>query len=71
MELTNQEYEMIELLREWSDKDSYALTIEVRDGAWEIAFSGPHPTTTTGMATARGIGKTFSEAWDDVAPQGA
>ena len=34
MELTNQEHEMIELLREWSDKDSYALTIEVRDGAW-------------------------------------
>jgi hypothetical protein len=63
MDITQQEQQMLELLREWAGGDQYRLLIERQDGAWDITLSEvgkPH--------TARGTGATFGEAWDDMAP---
>ena len=63
--LSEQERELIETLREWGDKvkDAYAIRIEWRDGAWDIRLKA----LDTKMG-ARGTGKTFAAAWDDMAP---
>jgi hypothetical protein len=40
---TEAECQMLNILREWSGNDNNRLTIEYRDGAWEIAMSmTPH-----------------------------
>ena len=41
LKLSKQETELIEILREWGGKDAYEVTIERRDGAWEISQK-PH-----------------------------
>ncbi len=64
-EPTEQESSMLGMLREWSGTDDCKMVIEIRDGAWEIAMT----VTAKGKPhTARGVGKTFKEAWDNMNP---
>ena len=36
IEPTEQERQLLSILREWGEKDHYRLVIEFNDGAWEI-----------------------------------
>ena len=49
--------------REWGGVDAYRLTIERRDGAWDVSLKqlGGPPDN---RAAARGTGATFNAAWD-------
>jgi hypothetical protein len=65
IELSKQEEQMIESLREWQDSsEEFSLLIEYRDGAWDITLS---MTRTPGEPpkTTRGTGATFAAAWDN------
>jgi hypothetical protein len=64
--MSKQEQQLIEMLREWTADDEFRLEIERANGAWEISLSIPSK-----RKAARGVGKTFAEAWDDVAPSWA
>jgi hypothetical protein len=69
IDMTDQERQMLEMLREWNDLgENHRLVIERRDGAWELELTGPHPKRDT--AKARGVGRTLSQAWDEMAPLG-
>jgi hypothetical protein len=59
--LTDQEWEMIEIIRENRQEDGFRLLIERRDGAWEIELKSkrvPYP--------GRGTGADFNDAWSNV-----
>jgi len=61
---------MLGILREWSGKDNCRAVIEFRQGAWDIAMSyaaeGQIPDAT--LDSARGTGKSFDDAWDNMNP---
>jgi hypothetical protein len=64
-DLSLQESLLLEMMREWSGKDNCRMKIEYRDGAWEITMSislygNDH--------TARGVGASFAQAWDNMNP---
>jgi hypothetical protein len=63
LDLSKQEGQLIEILREWGGVDAYRLTIERRDGAWDVSLKqlGGPPDN---RAAARGTGATFNAAWD-------
>jgi hypothetical protein len=66
-DLSAAEWQMIRILREWAgDPGTYRLTVECANGAYEIELSMPER-----RKVARGVGRTLSEAWDDVAPSWA
>ena len=59
--LTDEEWEMIEIIRENRQEDGFRLMIERRDGAWELEIRSkrvPYP--------ERGTGADFNEAWSNV-----
>jgi hypothetical protein len=59
--LTDEEWEMIEIIRENRQEDGFRLLIERRDGAWVIELKSkrvPYP--------GRGTGTDFNEAWSNV-----
>ena len=64
MELTAQERQLVEILREWDHLGVYRLTIE-RHGQWDVALKQQGT-----KRVVRGTGTTFAEAWDemDLAP---
>ena len=67
-ELTEEELQMIEIIREWTGAAEYRLLIEREDGAWNITLSeAPHDQG----HTARGTGASFNDAWNDMAPSAA
>jgi hypothetical protein len=63
MTVTEQERQMIEILREQqTNSEDFSITIEHRDGAWDITFSA----TIDGKAKrTRGTGASFGQAWDN------
>ena len=65
MELTEQERQLVEILREWDQLGENRLTIE-RHGVWGLVLERQG----TGEKVVRGTGPTFAEAWDemDLAP---
>ncbi len=63
MQLSEQEHQLIGMVRQKKTAGS-TIEIEWEDGAWEIRIS-------SGRKYARGIGKTFDLAWDNVAPSWA
>jgi hypothetical protein len=63
LELSGQESQLIQILREWDGKDAYQMIIERRDSAWDISLR--EFGTNRG---ARGTGATFDAAWDNMAP---
>jgi hypothetical protein len=66
--LTEQERQMIECVREWGVKNKHRrrLTIEFREGPWEIVLSSWHPGKRQ-PKVAVGGGQTFGQAWDAAA----
>ena len=67
-EPSEQETQLLQILREWSGNDDYCLSIEYGDGVWEIALSAAPGGK---RSSARGSGRTFEEAWDSMAPSSA
>jgi len=66
LDLSEQEAQLIEILREWNGKDAYEIRIGRQDGAWEISLKD------LGTAhVARGTGGTFDAAWDNMDPSWA
>lgn len=64
-ELSEAEGQMILSIREQTGSDDYRLNVERRDGAWDITMSiAPHDKD----RTSRGTGRTFDEAWGNMAP---
>ena len=62
-----QERQLLKILREWQgDDDDYRIEISYLLGAWEVKLSLPEK-----GKWARGVGATFSKAWDDVSPSWA
>lgn len=64
IELTDQERQMIEILREWDvSSGNFTLSIERHDGVWDVALN--ELGTKKG---ARGAGENFDIAWDNMNP---
>jgi hypothetical protein len=68
IELSKQEQQLVEILREWTGNDEYRLDIERTGGAWEIKLSMLYKKK---KKWARGVGTTFNEAWDSMVPSWA
>jgi hypothetical protein len=67
-DLSAAERQMIVILREWAgEPGTYRLTIDYTNGRYEIEYSIPNH----GGRAARGVGRTLSEAWGNVAPSWA
>ena len=65
---SQQELLMIGMLRQCSGRDDFRIVIEFRDGAWDIKTSvAPHDRN----HSARGVGRTFDDAWNDMNPTSA
>jgi len=62
MDVTVQERQLIEDLRQWG-KVNYRLQIEIVDGVWDVAVRELGT-----KRAARGTGATFDDAWDGMAP---
>jgi hypothetical protein len=59
--LTDEEWEMIEIIRENRQEDGFRLLIERKEDAWEIELGSkrvPYP--------ERGTGADFNKAWSNV-----
>ena len=59
--LTDEEWEMIEIIQENRQEDGFRLLIARKDGAWEIELKSkrvPYP--------QRGTGADFNKAWSNV-----
>jgi hypothetical protein len=68
-EVSVSERQLIEILREWQgESDDYHLAIERADGAWEVKLGLRWKEKDK---WARGVGKTFDDAWDNVSPSWA
>ena len=63
MEISEQERQMIEIVRENAGTDEFYLSIERNEGEWEIDLS-------IASRVARGVGGSFNDAWDNMAPLG-
>ena len=66
MELSEQERQLVKILREWDQLGDYRLTIE-QHGEWDVALKQQGTNK-----VVRGTGPTFAEAWDrmNLAPTG-
>jgi hypothetical protein len=65
IEPTEQEKQMLSILRELGGGDHYRIVIEFDEGAWQIEIAAPSDER---QGTARGVGATFDEAWAGMAP---
>jgi hypothetical protein len=61
--VSEQEQQLLEILREWSGDDDYRLEISRTLGAWEVKLSQPEK-----GKWAPGVGATLDDAWDNVGP---
>ena len=59
--LTDEEWEMIGIIRENKDEDGFRLLIERRDGAWKIGLKSPRVPN-----PERGTGTDFDQAWGSI-----
>jgi hypothetical protein len=65
METTEQEQQMVEVVRERKAHADFRLLVERQDGAWDVTLSiEPHDE----LNTSRGTGATFNDAWGNMAP---
>jgi hypothetical protein len=65
MKLTEQEQDLIEVIRENTNDDGFRLLLERQNGAWEVTLRAP---IWGKLATARGVGTSFAAAWDNMEP---
>ena len=63
-DLSEQEQQMIEIIRQWKTGKNRQLKIEIVDGAWGIILKE----IGTKSWAARGTGATFDAAWDNINP---
>jgi hypothetical protein len=70
MDITDQERQVIEILREQQSgpDNNFRLTIEHVDGAWEIAMSITFHEAPDRAKRVRGVGASFDQAWDNMDP---
>jgi hypothetical protein len=71
LEPSEQELQMLEMMREWSGKDEFRVVIEFKDGAWETSLTGILVGRVSGVPkkmTSRGVGRTFDDAWNNMDP---
>jgi hypothetical protein len=61
MDVTEQERQLIEIIREWDKKANCELQIETVDGIWDIALKELGKDR-----GARGTGASFNTAWDNM-----
>jgi hypothetical protein len=69
MELTKQERQLIEVIRENpTHGERFCLIIERKMDVWELSISGPNPLIARKLIgrTAQGTGTSFESAWDDM-----
>ena len=65
METTEQEQQMVEVVREHNAHADFRLLVVRQDGAWDVTLSiEPHDE----LNTSRGTGATFNDAWGNMAP---
>ena len=65
MEATEQEQQMVEVVRAHKADADFRLLVERQDGAWDVTLSiEPHDE----LNTSRGTGLTFNDAWGNMAP---
>ena len=65
MEATEQEQQMVEVVRAHKAGADFRLLVERQDGAWDVTLSiEPHDE----LNTSRGTGLTFNDAWGNMAP---
>jgi hypothetical protein len=64
MELTKQESQLLEMIRELDEGEQLRLLVARRNGQWEVIVSAP-PVV---RHNARGVGPTFDAAWDNLVP---
>jgi hypothetical protein len=67
MKLTEQEQDLIEVIRENASDDGFRLVLERQSGAWEVTFTAPIKGPRK-LATVRGVGTSFAAAWDNMKP---
>jgi hypothetical protein len=72
-DLTEQEIQLLHMLRQWDAKESYRLQIETVDGAWDITLRELDTVDASGNRVpikrgARGTGSNFAQAWDNMVP---
>jgi len=63
---TEQELQLIEMIRELEEGNEFQLTVARSLGAWNVTIS----VTPLLEYPSRGVGVTFNEAWDNSAPVG-
>jgi hypothetical protein len=63
---TEQELQLIEMIRELEEGNEFQLTVARSLGAWNVTLS----VTPLVAYPSRGVGVTFNEAWDNSAPVG-
>lgn len=56
---SDQEWQMIEIIRKNEGEAEFSLFLKRADGGWEIEMAAHR-------AKGRGVGSTFAEAWDNI-----
>jgi hypothetical protein len=64
MELTEQESQLLEMIRGLDEGEQLRLAVARRNGQWDVIVSAP-PVV---RHNARGVGATFDAAWDNLVP---
>ena len=65
MELTDAERQFIEIMRDHDAREDLNVEVKTTSGAWDVSISA---VTNRKRLTARGVGRTFGEAWDNATP---
>ena len=70
---SEQELQMIQILRAFNTGEDFSMLIERRLGTWDITLSSVLVGKSLKAKThkARGTGATFDQAWDELNPQWA
>jgi hypothetical protein len=66
MKLTQQEEQLIEVIRENANDEGFRLLLERQNGVWEVTPRAPPRRGKLG--SARGVGTSFTAAWDNMNP---
>jgi hypothetical protein len=64
MDISEQEQQLLEIIREWSGSNDYRLLIEYRNGTFWVTLSQSPPSE----RVATGCGADFNAAWDKITP---
>ena len=68
LQLSEQERQLIEVVRENAVYDGFRLLLERQSGSWEVILEAPEKGRKK-HGTARGVGASFAAAWDNMNPR--